>query len=173
MMKRLFVLMASLVLLPIYCTAAGLTRPQAKAVIEHSDNYKLQKQPIHISRSQADACVKKGYLTWEMGVVGPRLLLTTKGRFLFENVTGTLTPAGTEYTPLTVTLNTPLKPSVTSVTGITDGENASKIVEYQWQWDASDQTPEVRDLIFNKNPINDGKATLKLYDDGWRCVKFE
>jgi hypothetical protein len=73
---------------------------------------------------------------------------------------------------LLVTLNKPTTWSLVEVTGIADGQNANeKVVEYTWEYNFS-QFPGKIPEVFKQAP-RPGKALLRLYDDGWRFVKFQ
>ncbi len=69
----------------------------------------------------------------------------------------------------------PVSPKLLEVTGITDGPEGqpgtSKVVDFTWKLDLDSYPPEVRDLLPDATP-QEGQATLKLYDDGWRVVEL-
>lgn len=170
--RRIVIFLSITVIALSGCSSSILTRTKAKEIIEQSDNYKPQKRWIPLAGSEVDACVKHGYLKWAGFAFSWQLSVTEQGRPFFDGAGGRMT-SNILLTPLTVMPAVPIKPHVIQVTGITDGDNGSKIVEYQWDWDFAKQPQDVKDLIFKNNPANVGKATLKLYDDGWRVVKFE
>jgi len=98
--------------------------------------------------------------------------VTERGKQFFDSASGTLLYE-TILQNLAVVPLVPVQRRVVEITGITDGENSSKIVEYKWHWDYDAQPQELKDILFKSDVAQPGKATLKLYDDGWRVVKFE
>lgn len=68
-------------------------------------------------------------------------------------------------------LRKPIRWVVLEVTGVTEGSTSSeKIVDVTWQFDLSSFPREIQDAI--KQPLLQGKALFKLYDDGWRFEKL-
>jgi len=158
------------------CNSSGLTRGKAKAVIEQSDDYKLQKRSVFLKLNgpEMTACIKAGYLQWadRLPEHWSHLVVTERGKQFFDSASGTLLYE-TILQNLAVVPLVPVQRRVVEITGITDGENSSKIVEYKWHWDYDAQPQELKDILFKSDVAQPGKATLKLYDDGWRVVKFE
>jgi len=171
--KRIVISLSVACILAFGCSSSRFTRAKAKDIIEESDNYKLQKRWIAVTRSEANDCIRHGYLTW-VDMMTWHLVVTQKGKVFFDGAQGEIvTPGDIVVQQLAVAPSVPIKPHVIEVTGITDGDNGSKIVEYQWNWDFKGQPKEVQDLIFKDNPAIPAKATLKLYDDGWRVIKVD
>lgn len=162
-MKTRLVLAIAFVLLLVGCHSSTLTRGKAKDVIESSDRYKLQKVHVALTNGEFQNLWRAGYLQVRMVMFQQQLEVGPKGKGLIDS--GNLWPGGTNPA---IVLSTPLKPHVLEVTGITDGENGSKIVEYNWNWDFSTQPKELQDF-FKDHPVGQDKATLRLYDDGWRA----
>ncbi len=172
----ILVFVVSSIFLLCSCGSSTLTRGKAKEVIGQSDNYKLQKRWISLNPKgpEINACVTAGYLQWASKWPDPaaRLTLTEKGKQFLDSASGKVF-AGSIMQQLAVMPSVPIRPYVIEITGITDGENASKVVEYKWNWDYDAQPRELKDMLFKSDAPQLGKATLKLYDDGWRVVKFE
>jgi hypothetical protein len=162
-MKTRLALAITFVLLLLGCHSSTLTRGKAKNVIESSDLYKLQKARVALTSGEFQNLWRAGYLQVRMVMFQQQLEVGPKGKGLIDS--GNLWPGGTNPS---IVLAAPLKPYVLDVTGITDGETGSKIVEYKWNWDFSTQPKELQDF-FKNHPVGEEKATLRLYDDGWRA----
>jgi hypothetical protein len=165
-----------LIILPLVsvfgCSSAQLTRAKAQRVIQASDAYKPQKRVLLLQKQDLDACVANGYLRWNRSFTDLSLSRTAKGNQFFESARGEWL-GQMMLQPASVGTAFPLKPTVVRVTGITDGENGSKVVEYDWVWDSDGVPPEMKSVFIVDKAPNHGKAMLKLYDDGWRVEKWE
>ncbi|WP_348262865.1 hypothetical protein P8935_24120 [Telmatobacter sp. DSM 110680] len=84
-------------------------------------------------------------------------------------------PAGVDaqHPGVMLPLTKPVGWRIVEITGISADSNASndKVAEYTWKYDLSDY-PHDAESIFNPMPPAQGKALLRLYDDGWRFVEF-
>jgi len=62
--------------------------------------------------------------------------------------------------------------AIIEITGIADGSAPNeKLVEDTWKYDLSQLSKEIDDAV--KPATNAGTALFRLYDDGWRFVRFE
>lgn len=144
-----------------------LTRGRAKDVIEASDTYKLKKHSIELTENEFTNLWRGGYLQVRVVFFQRQIEVAPKGKAFFDDA-GQM-PA----MPAQVVTAIPIKPYVIEVSGITEGGTESeKLVEYTWNWDFKPLPEEVR-YFFKDHPPERWKVTLKLYDDGWRAVKFE
>ena len=166
------------------CSSSSLTREKAKDVIEHSANYKPQSLGLNLKWNEADELIKEGYLDWKNDLLyGNKtsyyaLVISAKGSKYFARCDGyaEMIRAGVVSTSIRtpfVLLATPVRPAVVAVTGLADGPDKTKIVEYQWNWDLSDLPSEIRNVISKESNVRSGKGTLRLFDDGWRVDKLE
>ena len=157
-------------------SAQTITKDRAKDVIEASDNYKPRKWAILLAKADVDACVTRGYLKWntsgESGKVSTALSVTASGKQFFESASGGQV-FGAQPAPLYAVVAVPIKPRIVDITTIGDGDNGTKIVEYEWNWDGKSQPQEVQDLILKNQPTNHGKVILKTDAGDWKVDKFE
>ena len=69
-----------------------------------------------------------------------------------------------------LTLASPLRPAIQSVTGISDGSIPSeKLVDFQWNY--TTPPPNVLSPLLPAPPYQ-GRAVFKKYDDGWRVEQI-
>jgi hypothetical protein len=154
------------------CNSKELTRAKAKKIIESSDLYQLKPQRVYITRDEAINLVNHKYCLWQgFGVF--QLSVAPKGKPYFQSAGGEPMTFANPFTEaLFVVPVKPLRPRIVEITGISEGADGTKIVEYQWQWDASTQVPKVTEMLFTPVAVHEDAATFKLYDDGWRITQW-
>jgi hypothetical protein len=133
--------------------------------------FKPASHPVPVTLREVDALIGKQYLSWKNQWPNPSfsLVLMDSGRKYFQSASGA-SVGGRVTRSLFVVPIAPTRLKVVEVTGITDGENGSKLVEFRWQFDASSQPDEVKSMLSSLTTVYDGKAHFKLYDDGWRAT---
>jgi len=71
-------------------------------------------------------------------------------------------------------LRTPLRREMTEVTGISDAPMGQGIKEVDFMWRFSDDVPEFVTKYTGMSSLpREGRATFKLYDDGWRVEEVD
>jgi hypothetical protein len=168
-MRKCSISIASLLLLAAGCGSSKiLTRGNAKDIL--SKQYGTPaKVRVTIDRQAVIDGGSQGYFgTGGFGLTSD-LVLTEKGKNYFDSAGGEVV-AGTLIRPFSVTPKALIKSEVISVTGISDGSDGTKIVEFTWTYDFSAVPKEIRDSVLKVAPVFTNEATLRLYDDGWRFV---
>jgi len=171
-----------LILAGVGCSRSGLTRAQAKELIQKS--FPPEECFFKVTGTTVEGM-------WREGLLAPlpystRLDLTPKGTQLFRAVGGgidILDTADGGYVRLRS-----LERLVTEVTGITEQSPTAREVRFAWRynWDAAPDemkrlaaefpksTPHYGIRGLDRSPgcngsiAAEGVAILKLYDDGWR-----
>lgn len=152
------------------CGSSGLTRGKARGLIQASESFKQGTERIKLTGGEVNRGVTAGY--WKLqsafmsSVFGPVVVMTPRGKQLFE---GSLKgPGGIPGRGWTIRTRQAVPARVLEVTGITDGQTPQwKIVDFTWNWSFSALPAELQSFFANA-PSHLGKASLRLYDDGWR-----
>jgi len=138
-------------------------------MLEKQEFAQLRKQWVPLQKPTEDALIKSGYVRWrDMGTMRA-FELTPEGKKYFENTQGLFAlPAMTMETTKVMPV-VPIKILIKEVTGITDGRDGVKVVDYTWNFDGSAFPPEAKQFFAGGVQ---GQATFKMYDDGWRILSY-
>jgi len=157
------------------CGKQELTRSKAKKLIESSKQFSPAIPSFKISKEGMEIGIREGM--WEQSP-GGILDLTDKGKtfiskfsphykggiFAFAETPGRLIPENCD-----VTLSNPCERQVVEITGITDTERNTKLVNYNWGWKWVDIPDMIKQCLGGIEPRpSEGRAEFRLYDDGWR-----
>jgi hypothetical protein len=155
MRLTLFVLLLSLFSFPPQ-NQKELTRPVALLTINVSDKMPTTER-VYVT-DEAFELAKKD------GIIDRNLQLTAKGKESFRSYW---------FFAHQAVVKVPLKTKALEITGITDAPPniGGKIATFQWVFVGASEI--VNTSTGSTGVKHDGKAILKLYDDGWRVEQLE
>jgi hypothetical protein len=139
------------------CSGTGLTRGQAKRVLEKDASFaEVGADFVPLTEESAQAAERAGLWTKKATYIGPMNVVTPKGSQRGIELVGT---------SVWIHLAKPAKREVVEITGIADGDSPkAKVVEFTFR-----STPAPEGLSLRPGS---GRAEFKLFDDGWRVVAW-
>jgi hypothetical protein len=158
-MKNLAIMLC-IVLCVVGCgKSTDLSRPKAKEIIEAAPIFKSGPAVVRLTPDLLAKGEQEGL--WNGA------FMTPKGERIFSGW-------GPESNVIKMRDN--MSRSVIDVTGISaspfgESDEKSKWVNFTWNWNLKDLSPEAQQFLGNYPPRK-YNALLKLFDDGWRLEGF-
>jgi hypothetical protein len=161
-MKSLLLVALSVFTVAASAVAATLTRPDAQRAIQKHPDFATTDTIPGLVNPGFDRAVADGLWVQAPSGGGPGgWVPSALGKQYFTSVT----LGG-------IHLIKPLHRAITAITGIADEHlSGEKVAEFTWHF--TDLTPSLWKYTGATSGDHSGKATFRLYDDGWRVKEIE